>query len=577
MKAHATVQQKHQQENLRSVVSLTEPAPQQSLDLMGLQTAIGNQAMQSALLRSEATVQRKTGGTGLPHRLKTGIESFSGIVMDDVTVHYNSSQPANVEALAYTQGNEIHLGPGQEKHLPHEAWHVVQQKQGRVTPTMQLGTVEINDDPGLEREADVMSEQALAKGQDSLQDSSFTASEPPSVRPTVQRTVDLTTLAKSVESKETIRGVLSKANLDKTYELPPNINLRKGSKTLDRPKSITAQITALAKNQRGKPSPEYRDVAEMGRWERLAVSSDLAEKTIDVGHLIADNFFDDTPPQQKATAYEIYNLAPQIADFNEHAYRERVEVPVEQSLRSSVPVELKVELDYGSDLNLFVGDLVDRGALITRSTLPPINRLMVPSRMPMRWRATVKPLTPSAGAPTGPSVYSAPSTRKEFTPKVGFDIYTEKTAPSTTDMDIDITFGQGHRFFDPEAKKNPARIGVHAESARYTKKQSARGAQLLSDAKRFKILRTTLASLTPDPTATAGPTGPPSKKRSATGSTSDDEFTVELVDLLLNKTGAIKTVGDANTAVDNLLKKHNYFPTSGKDVLSEDEDATADF
>ena len=29
------------------------------------------------------------------------------------------------------RARDIHLGPGQEKHLPHEAWHVVQQKQGQ--------------------------------------------------------------------------------------------------------------------------------------------------------------------------------------------------------------------------------------------------------------------------------------------------------------------------------------------------------------------------------------------------------------------------------------------------------------
>ncbi|HAP61901.1 MAG TPA: hypothetical protein DCR93_21180, partial [Cytophagales bacterium] len=34
-------------------------------------------------------------------------------------------------------GTDIHLAPGQQKHLPHEAWHVVQQKQGRVKPTLQ--------------------------------------------------------------------------------------------------------------------------------------------------------------------------------------------------------------------------------------------------------------------------------------------------------------------------------------------------------------------------------------------------------------------------------------------------------
>ena len=45
--------------------------------------------------------------------------------MDDVNVHYNSNKPAQLQAHAYAQGTDIHLGPGQEKHLPHEAWHVV--------------------------------------------------------------------------------------------------------------------------------------------------------------------------------------------------------------------------------------------------------------------------------------------------------------------------------------------------------------------------------------------------------------------------------------------------------------------
>jgi len=99
---------------------------------------------------------------GLPEGLKGGIESLSGMSMDDVQVHYNSQKPANVNALAYAQGTDIHLGAGQEKHLPHEAWHVVQQKQGRVKPTMQMkGAVNINDDEGLEREADEMGDKAM--------------------------------------------------------------------------------------------------------------------------------------------------------------------------------------------------------------------------------------------------------------------------------------------------------------------------------------------------------------------------------------------------------------------------------
>jgi hypothetical protein len=99
--------------------------------------------------------------TGIPDHLKTGIENLSGIYLDDVKVHYNSDKPAQLNALAYAQGTDIHVAPGQERHLPHEAWHVVQQKQGRVRPTIQAKGVAINDDRGLEHEADVMGGKAV--------------------------------------------------------------------------------------------------------------------------------------------------------------------------------------------------------------------------------------------------------------------------------------------------------------------------------------------------------------------------------------------------------------------------------
>jgi hypothetical protein len=108
-------------------------------------------------------VSRKENKTGLPDNLKSGIENLSGHSMDDVKVHYNSSQPAALQAHAYAQGTDIHIAPGQERHLPHEAWHVVQQAQGRVQPTMQMAGVEVNDDKGLENEADVMGAKALSQ------------------------------------------------------------------------------------------------------------------------------------------------------------------------------------------------------------------------------------------------------------------------------------------------------------------------------------------------------------------------------------------------------------------------------
>ena len=106
---------------------------------------------------------RKENKTGLPDRLKAGIENLSGLSMDDVKVHYHSSKPAKLQALAYTQGTDIHVGPGQERHLPHEGWHVVQQKQGQVRANAQAG-VAINDDTGLEYEADVMGAQSAREG-----------------------------------------------------------------------------------------------------------------------------------------------------------------------------------------------------------------------------------------------------------------------------------------------------------------------------------------------------------------------------------------------------------------------------
>lgn len=104
---------------------------------------------------------KKTNKTGLPDRLKYGIENISGYSMDDVRVHYNSAKPAQMKSLAYTQGSEIYVAPGQERHLSHEAWHVVQQKQGRVAPTEQMNGININSSLCLEQEADTMGAKAM--------------------------------------------------------------------------------------------------------------------------------------------------------------------------------------------------------------------------------------------------------------------------------------------------------------------------------------------------------------------------------------------------------------------------------
>lgn len=128
-----------------------------------------NTAQLKAQQIANSTVQRKENKAGMPDNLKSGIENLSGVDMSDVKVHYNSPQPTQLQAHAFAQGNQIHIASGQERHLPHEAWHVVQQKQGRVAPTKQLkGKVNINDDTGLEKEADVMGEKALQMKKEAL-------------------------------------------------------------------------------------------------------------------------------------------------------------------------------------------------------------------------------------------------------------------------------------------------------------------------------------------------------------------------------------------------------------------------
>lgn len=102
------------------------------------------------------------GGDGaLPAPVAAEMEGAFGADFSAVRVH-QGSEAASVGAHAYTQGTDIHFAPGQfAPHTPegkellgHELAHVMQQAQGRVAPTGDAGGVPLNDDPGLEQEAD---------------------------------------------------------------------------------------------------------------------------------------------------------------------------------------------------------------------------------------------------------------------------------------------------------------------------------------------------------------------------------------------------------------------------------------
>ncbi|MFC5404908.1 hypothetical protein [Cohnella soli] len=83
------------------------PSPSQ---MLSIQAHVGNQAALGMA------------STALPHfdKIKASFENPE-------TRSHHGDDKAAVSALAYAQGADIHMKPGQEKHLPHESWHSVQQ------------------------------------------------------------------------------------------------------------------------------------------------------------------------------------------------------------------------------------------------------------------------------------------------------------------------------------------------------------------------------------------------------------------------------------------------------------------
>lgn len=100
-----------------------------------------------------------SGNTGIPGAVQEKFEAASGLSFDDVRIHYNSPRPAKLGALAYTQGTQVYVGPGQERHLEHELGHVLQQKRGLVRADGFVNGLPVNRDPALERAADLGADQ----------------------------------------------------------------------------------------------------------------------------------------------------------------------------------------------------------------------------------------------------------------------------------------------------------------------------------------------------------------------------------------------------------------------------------
>ena len=137
-------------------------------EILYLQQTIGNQAVCQLLkdtgmlnISEKSAVKKETDPKNRTDEIKKKVENISGVNLGDIKVHYNSAEPSKLNAHAFTKGKDIYMSPGSEKHLPHEMWHAVQQKQGRVKATGSIKGSAVNTNAALEREADMMGKKAL--------------------------------------------------------------------------------------------------------------------------------------------------------------------------------------------------------------------------------------------------------------------------------------------------------------------------------------------------------------------------------------------------------------------------------
>lgn len=106
----------------------------------------------------------------LPEDLQQNLESSFQQDFSSVQIQKNSQQAKDMNALAFTQGEQIHFAPGQfnpntesgKSLIGHEFTHIVQQRSGVVKPTgiMRKGIM-VNEDSSLEQEADAMGKKAV--------------------------------------------------------------------------------------------------------------------------------------------------------------------------------------------------------------------------------------------------------------------------------------------------------------------------------------------------------------------------------------------------------------------------------
>jgi len=111
----------------------------------------------------------KRSNPALPNAIQSKMERSFNQDFSGVNIHKNSSKAIQLKAQAFTQGNDIHFAPGRfdpystegQNLIGHELTHVVQQRNGRVSPIHSLANgLALNNQAHLEQEADVFGQKA---------------------------------------------------------------------------------------------------------------------------------------------------------------------------------------------------------------------------------------------------------------------------------------------------------------------------------------------------------------------------------------------------------------------------------
>jgi hypothetical protein len=351
-----------------------------------------------------APVQRAADdGGGLPGDLRAGLEHLSGRDLSGVRVNYDSPRPAQLDAHAVAQGPVIDVAPGQEKHLAHEGWHAVQQMQNRVRPTMDLGGTPVNDDPSLEREADVMGARALAAGRAAQL---RTASSPAPQRPGASQPVQRKLRDKGSDKVDTPAGAISKATGIPGKDLKLGVT-KPPVGALERAREVSAKVdkTTLRTEDR-VDHVNLGKVTSMARAEQTILQGAEAPGFYHAGHLVADFLVGSSDVDER---FAMWNLAPQVAALNSPAYYNIMETDVKGAAEEGRNVKMKVTLGYPGDAyTVTPRTLKARGVIVgeedgddfvpagKKKRVPLDGKISIPRRIPNSWSldVSVDPLLP---------------------------------------------------------------------------------------------------------------------------------------------------------------------------------------